>query len=417
MSFKNILFAIASMIFSQTVWTQSEVVSQINVGTLKKDVYYLASEELAGRGSGQPGGDLAAAYIKERFEQLGLKPMGMDATYFHPFQFTYGGNPHGQSDENTIEGTGINVAAYLDNGASSTIVIGGHYDHLGKGEFGNIRDPKQIGVAHVGADDNASGTAGVLALAEYFSKNERTEAFNFLFICFSGEELGLIGSKRYVEDNLYPIDELNYMINLDMIGRLDPEKRTLHIHGVGTSDVWVPMIDGMNSNFQIVKDSSGTGPSDFTSFYLAKVPVLHFYTGAHSDYHTPNDTPDKINYEGQKEVLQKIIAIIEATEDIGKIGFQETKSVQSGTSRFKVTLGVMPDYAWQEAGLKLDGVSEGRPADMAGIKGGDIILSIGDIKIETIQDYMSILGKHDKGDNVTAIVKRGDETLQLQITF
>jgi len=427
MKFRFKYLFLLPMFLYGSIWAQETEVAPrttVKVGMLSKDVHFLASDECEGRGTGQPGERVAAEYIRERFESLGLKPMGTDGSYFHTFPFSY--NPrqthsaHGtdqQDDVKPIEGEGINVAAYLDNSAEYTIIIGAHYDHLGRGEFGNSRDPNGVGAIHYGADDNASGTAGVLALAEYFCTNKRREKANFLFICFSGEELGLLGSKKYVEDRLYPARKTNYMVNMDMIGRLDKEDPRLFVHGIGTAPVWDSLVTVHNPGYQLVKDSSGVGPSDFTSFYLAKMPVIHFYTGAHSDYHTPNDTPDKINYEGQAEVLHYVIDIIEATEEMPRLTFQETANKQMGPSRFKVTLGVMPDYSFAGPGLKIDGVTEDRPAQKAGIVAGDIILSIGEQEIETIQDYMKVLGSHEKGDQVPASVQRGDETLKLNIEF
>lgn len=396
----------------------------INAAKLSKDVHYLASEECEGRGTGQPGEKLAAQYIRERFESLGLMPKGDDGSYFDTFSFSYNPNrtqsPHGMaSDESVqlIEGEGINVAAYLDNSADYTIIIGAHYDHLGRGEYGNSRDSNREGAIHYGADDNASGTAGLLALAEYFCTNKRREKANFLFISFSGEELGLIGSKKYVEDKLFPFEQANYMINMDMIGRLDSLEPKLFIHGIGTASVWDSLTTAHNPGYQLVKESSGIGPSDFTSFYLEQIPVIHFYTGSHSDYHTPGDTPDKLNYDGQAEILHYVIDIIEATEEMPRLKFQETVNKQVARTSFKVTLGVMPDYSFAGPGLKIDGVSEDRPAHKAGIQAGDIILSIGETEINDIQDYMKILGGHEKGDQVPAIVKREDKTIKLQIIF
>lgn len=420
------LFLFSFLFFGVLSAQDTEVANtmKIDADRLSKDVHFLASEECEGRATGQPGEKLAAQYIQERFQTLGLKPKGDDGSYFDTFSFSY--NPmriqsaHGMAPDESvklIEGTGINVAAYLDNSAEHTIIIGAHYDHLGRGEFGNSRDPNGQGAIHYGADDNASGAAGVMALAEYFCSNKRREKTNFLFICFSGEELGLIGSKKYVEDKLFPFEKVNYMINLDMIGRLDSENPKLFIHGIGTAAVWDSLTTAHNPGYQLVKDSSGVGPSDFTSFYLSQMPVIHFYTGAHSDYHTPWDTPDKINYDGQTEVLHYIIDIIQATEEMPRLVFQETVNKQAGPSRFKVTLGVMPDYSFAGPGLKIDGVSEDRPAQKAGIQAGDIILSIGEQEINDIQDYMKILGSHEKGDQVPAIVKRKDKTVKLKVVF
>jgi hypothetical protein len=419
--FKRVSTALLLCFFFLISDAQETVVKRINnlidAELLKEDVYFLSSDTCEGRATGTPGELVAANYIKQRFMDLGLLPMGDVVDYFHMFDFTYNSNPHGGDSTTQIKGKGINVAAFLDNEAPYTIVIGAHYDHLGRGEYGASRTPDSKGMIHYGADDNASGVAGVLALARYYTQNRKKEKFNVLFICFSGEELGLLGSKKYLEEKRYPVEEINFMINMDMIGRLDNAAPNLHVHGVGTADIWVDLVEKYNSDYKIVMDSSGIGPSDHASFYLAEIPVLYFTTGAHADYHTILDTPDKINYEGQASVLRYIASIIDATEDESKLVWKETKNRQMGGTRFKVTLGVMPDYAWDKAGLKIDGVTSDRPAEKAGIQAGDIIMKIGEVVIESIQDYMSVLGKHEVGDKVQAVVKRGEKTLQLNITF
>ncbi len=394
----------------------SVIGQDISQRQLMKDVYYLASDDLEGRATGTLGEQKAAEYIQLRFKFLGLEPVEGRESLYHPFTFDYSSNPHGGADAESVTMTGINVYGYLDNGSDRTVVIGAHYDHLGVGEFSS-RDPENIGRPHVGADDNASGVAGVLALAEYFSQNNVTEQVNFLFVCFSGEELGLLGSKAFVEQDIYPIDRVTYMLNMDMIGRLNEDNK-LHIHGYGTSPTWGEYVQKVNADrFDIVIDSSGIGPSDFTSFYLADIPVLHFYTGGHSDYHTTRDTPEKINYEGQKKVLNYIADLVNALDDEPKLAFTKTRQKQQDTPRFKVTLGVMPDYSWSKGGLKLDAVTEGRPAAKAGIVANDIILSIGETEIKDIQDYMKILSQHEKGEIVDAVVKRGDDILTVKLKF
>ena len=415
----NILIFLCA--FASVSQAQEAVVKRINnlidAELLKEDVYFLSSDTCEGRATGTAGELVAANFIKQRFMDLGLLPMGDVVDYFHTFDFTFNTNPHGGDSTTQVKGKGINVAAFLDNEAPYTVVIGAHYDHLGRGEFGSSRTPDSKGMIHYGADDNASGTAGVLALARYYTQNRKKEKFNVLFICFSGEELGLLGSKKYLEDKRFPVDDINFMVNMDMIGRLDNAAPNVHVHGVGTADGWVELVERLNSEYKIVMDSSGIGPSDHASFYLAEIPVLYFTTGAHADYHTVLDTPDKINYEGQASVLRYIASIIDATENEPKMVWKETKNRQMGGTRFKVTLGVMPDYSWDQPGLKIDGVTTDRPAEKAGIKAGDIIMKIGDVVIESIQDYMSVLGKHEVGDKVKAVVKRGDQTLQLDITF
>ncbi|MFN8337344.1 MAG: M20/M25/M40 family metallo-hydrolase [Cyclobacteriaceae bacterium] len=382
-------------------------------GRIKKHIQTLADDKLEGRGTGTAGEKKAAAYIESQFKKLKLQPKGDNNGYLQSFTFKSGA--HGEG----AEGTANNIAAYLDNGAATTIIIGAHYDHLGLGEQSGSLEANSKGMIHNGADDNASGVAGVIELASYFTKNKVKEKNNFLFLCFSGEELGLFGSK-YIADHL-PVDlsTINYMVNMDMVGRLDPQTKTVVVHGTGTSPVWETLVKGFeNDNIKVKTDSSGVGPSDHTSFYLKDLPVLHFFTGSHSDYHKPSDDWQKINYAGEAEVLKLIVKIIESPQTQTKLAFLKTKSKQqAGRSAFKVTMGVMPSYSSTAVGLQVDGVTEGKPGQKAGIKTGDIIIQLGDYEIKDVYTYMDALGKFEKGQTVQAKVKRGDEVLTLSVTF
>jgi C-terminal processing protease CtpA/Prc len=204
-----------------------------------------------------------------------------------------------------------------------------------------------------------------------------------------------------------------------MVGRLDPDKKTLEVMGTGTSPVWEPLLQKLsNDKVKIKTDSSGTGPSDHTSFYLKNIPVLHFFTGSHSDYHKPSDDFDKINYEGEVEVLKIIAKVIEELDGQPKLAFLTTKSKSMSTrSSFKVTMGIMPSYTADEEGLKVDGVSEGKPAQKAGVLAGDIIIQMGDVAVKDIQNYMEALGKFEKGQTVPVKLKRKGEVLTLNVTF
>jgi hypothetical protein len=381
---------------------------------IARDILILASDSLAGRATGSREEKIAASYIAERFKEMALEFRGDSSAYIQYFKFRTG--VHGEGDVDTA----LNVIGYLNNNAKTTIVIGAHYDHLGTDGQQSSLDANPSGKIHNGADDNASGVAGVLELARYFSNNQITEKSNFLFICFSGEELGLLGSKYFTEHPTIDLAAVDYMINLDMVGRLDSTKRNLFIYGTGTSNAWEPLIRQLNNGlFNITTDSSGTGPSDHTSFYLKNIPVLHFFTGSHPDYHKPSDDFDKINVSGEVDVLQFIIRIVESLDSRPKLSFQSTKNNQQGTrSQFNVTLGIMPDYAANEIkGLKVDGVTAGRPADHAGIKTGDIIIKLGKEQVTDIYDYMEALAKFNKGDTVSVIVVRNNGKLKFTVRF
>nr|MBC8294246.1 M28 family peptidase [Pelagibacterales bacterium] len=251
---------------------------------LKVDVEFLSSDALEGRGTGSEGERKAADYISQRFSDLNFIEKGNNE-FLQSFSFKPKSNPHEEIKFNdSIIDSGIignNVLAFMDNNASSTVVIGAHYDHLGYGGEGSLyRDP-EIKI-HNGADDNASGVALMLDLASKLRDNNKVNN-NYLFIAFSGEELGLLGSNYFVKNPTIDIKTVNYMINMDMVGRLNNE-RSLAIYGLGTSPIFKQTIKSNNEDFKIIENESGVGPSDQTSFYLQDIPVLHFFTGQHSAY-------------------------------------------------------------------------------------------------------------------------------------
>lgn len=312
--------------------------------------------------------------------------------------------------------TGRNVVAYMDNGAEKTVFIGAHFDHLGYGEYGNSRymGPPMI---HNGADDNASGVALMLALANKLKKEKDLE-HNYVFIAFSAEELGLLGSKAYVNSTLFNNYKPTYMMNFDMVGRLN-EKNELGIYGTGTSTAWDSVLTQLDTtDFQINRNPSGMGSSDHTSFYLNKVPSIHFFTGTHADYHKPSDDEELINYKGMVSVLDLAFATCLTLDNVEGINYRKTKS---GNSRkapsFKVTLGIIPDYFGDAKGLKIDGVSPGKPAEKGGMQKGDIITKLGETPVKDMMTYMGALGKFDKGDKTKVEVIRGEETLTFDIEF
>ncbi|MCC6371478.1 MAG: M28 family peptidase [Bacteroidia bacterium] len=387
----------------------------IDQSHIKKHIHYLASDKLKGRGTGTPEGKKAAEYIASKFKKMGLQPL--NNSFLRPFTFKKSSNPHDTSTAGVKERSAENVIGFLDNKAPYTIVIGAHYDHLGLGHDHNSLDANPEGKIHNGADDNASGTAGVIELANYFASNKKVEPFNFLFICFSGEELGLLGSKKWCENPDLNLKNVNYMINMDMIGRLNDSTHKLIVYGVGTSTVFVPLLDSVSSKFSIKKDSSGIGPSDQTSFYLKDIPVLHFFTGQHSDYHKPSDDAEKINYKGEAEVLDYIVNLIEKTCHYPKLSFAKTRNPDTGKSSFKVTMGVMPDYAFEGPGMRIDGVTDNKPAFKAGLLKGDIVIKLGNDEVKDVMGYMKALSNFKKGDSTTVEVKRGTEIKKLDITF
>ncbi len=310
--------------------------------------------------------------------------------------------------------TGINVAAYLDNDASTTVVIGAHHDHLGYGgpTSRHTGEPE----IHPGADDNASGVAGVLETARYLSSQNLAEN-NYIFITFSAEEKGLFGSRHFTQSDAYDMERINFMFNFDMIGRM--ENNNLILIGAGTSPEWkkiIPETRPEHLNIRMVP--SGIGGSDHTSFYFKDIPVIFFFTGIHDDYHKPGDTHEKINYEGQKQVLHFAWDMIEQLEQTDRLAFTETPVDVSRRRRAgSVTMGIMPDHAFTGEGLQIQKVIEGRPAHEGGLKDGDIIIAMGEHKIKEIHSYMRALQNFEKGDVVTIIILRNDDEIEIEIKF
>jgi aminopeptidase YwaD len=314
---------------------------------------------------------------------------------------------------------GHNVIGYIDNRAPTTVILGAHFDHLGYGEDGNSMLRTGEKLIHNGADDNASGTAALIELARIL-KASKAKSNNYLFIAFSGEELGLFGSKYFTEKPTIDLTTANYMINMDMVGRLNDSTKILSIGGYGTSPQWASVINSQDKKlpFVIKIDSSGTGPSDHTSFYRKDIPVLFFFTGQHRDYHRPSDDADKINYTGEMNVINYINTIItNLDKQHQKLAFLKTRETQMSTTSFKVTLGIMPDYTYDGSGVRADGVTEGRPAGNAGIKAGDVIIQLGDYPVNSLDTYMQALNKFKKGDKTKVKFKRGNETLESALEF
>jgi C-terminal processing protease CtpA/Prc len=207
------------------------------------------------------------------------------------------------------------------------------------------------------------------------------------------------------------------MLNMDMVGRLNKEK-TLAVYGAGTSPTWKEVLEKIDvADIKIKTTDSGVGPSDHTSFYLKDMPVLHFFTGQHSDYHKPSDDSELVNYQGIYEVSSFIMEVIEKVDGQGKLEFTKTKDEQQQGASFKVTLGVMPDYVYDGEGMKIDAVLDDRPAKKAGLEGGDIIIQMGDMEVKNIYDYMEGLSKFSKGETTTVKVKRGKKTVKKEVTF
>lgn len=383
---------------------------------LKDDVSVLANDNFEGRETGSNGEHNAAEYISKRFLELGLQPKGTN-DFYQIFSFKPKTDPHSKvtytttSKDSTV--TGTNVLGFIDNKAQNTIVIGAHYDHLGYGGENSLyRGEKKL--IHNGADDNASGVAVMLDLAQNLKNTNKKN--NYLFIAFSGEEEGLLGSNYFVKHPTMDLKNVNYMINMDMVGRLKPDS-TLAVYGVGTSPRFKQVLYAANKNFKLIENESGVGPSDHTSFYLNDIPVLHFFTGQHEDYHKPTDDADKLNYKGMETISTYILEVVSDLNNSGKLAFRKTKNESDDTPSFKVTLGVIPDYMFDGKGMRIDGVSEDKPAKKAGLLKGDIVIKLGDSIVTDIYAYMRALSVFNEGDSTKVRVDRNGKEIEADLKF
>lgn len=328
-----------------------------------------------------------------------------------------------QTDLQPVRSNTANIIGYIEGTdpvlKNETVVVGAHFDHLGDGmKYGSLDESGKPAI-HNGADDNASGDAGVLELAKMVSLNKSSFKRSYLFMLFSGEEAGLLGSSYFTKSELFKKYNIITMINMDMIGRMKEDK--LVVNGAGTSSIWKTMIDSLNNLneklFLTFKDD-GYGPSDQSSFYSKDIPVLFFFTGIHKDYHRPSDKWDLINSDGEVKVLDLVYDIIVALDNYPvKPDYIKTKEEEKPMTGFRVTLGIVPDYASDVIGLQIMGVKPGGPGETAGLQAGDVIIKFGPHDIKNIYDYTYALGDFKPGDQTELVIKRAGQELTLHIVF
>lgn len=317
-----------------------------------------------------------------------------------------------------------NVVGFLEGGDSKlkndVLVIGAHYDHLGYGGEGSGSLKPDTVAIHNGADDNASGTAGLLELAQFFASRRKEARRSILFIAFSGEELGLLGSAYYMNNPTVSVDRMMAMMNMDEIGRL--KDRKLIVYGMGTSPGFESLVTRNNrdSMFVLKLNKDGFGPSDHSSFYAKKIPVFHFFTDIHSDYHRPSDDYDRINAEGEAQILKFMADIamdMDSAPERPLYAQVEAPRQPGGGGRegMRTYTGTVPDFGEQTEGMKLAGVREGSPAAKAGLQAGDIIVKFGKVEIKNLYDYTYALGEYKPGDEVDVIAMRGKEKLSFKV--
>ncbi|MYE70526.1 MAG: M28 family peptidase [Gemmatimonadetes bacterium] len=385
-------------------------------------VRYLADDLLEGRAVATRGERCAGDYIAARFAAIGLQPAAENGGWFQSWTVS-SDNPHGGA----VHGEARNVVAILPGSAphrTQSLVIGAHYDHLGLGGFGSL-SPDATGTVHNGADDNASGTAVLIEAARALASGPPL-AQDVLFIAFTGEERGLWGSAHYVNAPLLPLEGTVAMLNLDMVGRV--RDGLLTVMGTGTAEEWEVIPERANASIAAPLDlrfnSDGFGASDHTSFYARGIPVLHFFSNTHPDYHRVEDDWELVNAEGMDRVTDLVAAVVREVvpaagmasltpvEGAGNPhGVSASGDASSMASGFRVRLGTIPDYSRESGGMAITAVREGGPAAEAGLQGGDIIVKFGPHEIDTVYDYMAALNEYDPGDEVEIVVLRGEERL------
>jgi hypothetical protein len=392
-------------------------------GRVAEDVRHLSSDRLAGRRIGSAGADSAAAWIGRRMQQAGLSQAPGAGGWTQAFVIAH--------DSPAAHGTGLagargsNVIGILTGKdparAGEYVVVGAHYDHLGTGGAGSL-DPDSAGVPHNGADDNASGVAAMLEVARQLKAAPPDRSV--IFVAFSGEEEGLLGSAHFVRYPPVPVEQIVAMLNFDMVGRLRDDK--LIVYGVETAREWRRTIDSLNvtSRFALTLQGDGFGPSDHTSFTLAKKPVLHFFTGTHADYHRTTDDFAAINVDGILRVATLASNLIRVTAARGTtLTFVESVRpvAASGTSRtsgYGAYLGSVPDMASGGAGgVALSGVRAGSPAERGGLQAGDVLLSIGTHSIPDLQAMTNALRAYAPDDTVEIVYRREGQERRTRVVL
>lgn len=387
---------------------------------VRRDVEYLASDALAGRMTGTPGNDSAAAYIARRYAALRLRPLS--AGYLQPFDARSVADAHaGRTDPRRTE----NVVALLPGTDAALrgeyVVVGAHFDHLGR-EATFAQDPEAGDAIRHGADDNASGTAAVMELARLFAR--RPAKRSILFVDFSGEELGLLGSRWFVEHAPVPLDSVQAMVNFDMVGRLRDDK--LIVYGTASAMELKGVVDSANAAqpapLRVTAVGDGFGPSDQSSFYEKGIPVLHFFTDLHDDYHKATDVASKIDAAGEARVIALAQQVIRTLADrpsrLTYVRAAAPTPTMSNRESSAVYLGSVPDMAAGDVvGMRLTGVRPGSPADVAGLRAGDVIIEFGGVAIKDLYSYTDALYSHQPGDKVKVVVMRDGKRVELEVTL
>jgi hypothetical protein len=415
------VLATGSAVVASLGHAQSAAPTSESVERITRDVAWLADDDREGRGVGTAGLEAAAAFIADAFREIGLEPGGTDG-YFQPFEL----DPRSPVLAHTqLGGEPVkNVIGILPGRgalAGEVLVIGAHYDHLGLGTRGYAqmsRDSAAANQIHNGADDNASGTAALLEMARTVATREAEDHRAIIFVAFTAEELGTIGSSYYAEHPVSPHDSTLAMLNFDMVGRLSGD--TLVVGGTGSATELEATLDRLNHRygFHIGMQADPWGNSDHAVFYGKEVPVLHFYTSLHQDYHTPSDDWQLLNTAGIARIVS--FAADVAWElatlpgDLTLLAFERPEPVRGGP---RASLGTVPDMVTAGEGMRIQAVRAGTAADEAGLVAGDVILQIGDVEVKDIYGLQKALTTYKSGEAVVIVFLRDGERMETTATL
>jgi len=394
---RTIARAIAGLLLSAALAPAARAVPPITVDELRAHVYRLADPEMEGRGLGTAGIDTAAAYIAREFSRVGLEPGGPYGSYFQSFGARVG------ADLYTAKNV-IGVLAGRDSLPRPYIVLGAHYDHLGYGG----KESREPGVRalHPGADDNASGVAALIEVAERFAAAGRPNR-TLVFVAFSGEEKGLLGSAYFVDHPPYPLESTLAMINFDAVGR--PDRGEVTVFGTRSAAELDRFLDRANADGLIIqREADGLGPSDQTSFLVKNIPAVHLFGAAHLDYHRPTDTAEKLDYDGLRAIARLAARLVEALDSTpSPLEFRQPESgPRAHVSGRGAYLGIVPDFGSSGEGLALRAVRAGSPAEGGDLRAGDVIVAFGGREVKDIQGLFDALHVHGPGDTVAVDLLR-----------
>ncbi len=384
----------------------------VSLTKLQGHIQYLTAAELEGRACGTPGERKAAEYIRSQLVALGIPSLPPYSSYFQSFSV----RPEHLPTHPPIATQ--NVIGFINNHAPTTIILGGHYDHLGRGEWDGSMELGTRGTIHPGADDNASGVAGLLELVKQLAHNSIQEKHNYVVVFFGAEEIGLQGSRHFVQNLPFNKSSIHCMINVDMIGRFSAERQLL-VRGMNTSQLWSPLTAKANQTIQLPIRSMELGvySSDHLPFFNQQIPILSFSTGVHEDYHRPTDTEDKIDYFHLSKIVQLIHNLVVGLEDSVPGHFQNPPKSAEPIMNPALTLGFIPDYGFSDKGVKVDYVTRNRPACQAGIQPGDVLIRLKDIPVYSVRDYLRIMSQLHQGEKIEVILRRDDTLMALQVAM